>query len=1783
MESTTSSTPAASESLLAGVLTGAASSGRNTPATASTYGNALYPSTSIHGSLNLLNTQLVMNALQSANVSPSALSKFTSDVNALGALSAADLVNIQNTMKNFSITTSTGSLDNRASHPSDASSSKSSHSSFNAQETTKQPFMSSSSKSGQKNGRSPSRSTRQSPSLDASSSMWKNYEQNYSKIPSASALPASTASLSLTNDGGSKFSAAMSNPMPSYYKSSNIINFDAYNPYSRSNQTALSSYLYGFQDYFNIPNALGTANSDASADYMRSPDAQQHFIEKLALQQLEAAGAAELAKSYSKAHRSKPLVTSTPAKTNSSDTASAKKETLPQARSSSDSGTAFVDVGNKRTSFDNITAAIKSIFEKGDKMDNALVSLVSDDGVVVDAHQLLLVAASPFIKKVLSESEDIRNLDKPIIVLQGTKGTDVKALVQGFYTGRLPEDSNVTGVRAAAQMLGLHSLDEYFQSLLDDLTRNSSSRHKSDSVYSHHSSKQSPSSSGSATFPKKASESPLSVSDALSHTESFSPSSVPFHLSGTSGDATENRGSKRKSDASHSRAKVLKLDSASSESSPLNLSKSNMSEVEGSKSDALHTHSQQPSSSLPLNIDFSKVPSFPAANYDLNACIAAYNSLFAANQLQDLIPSANLTPAVLASLFAGTANAFGGHTTSSSPSTSKSKSSSSQSKNSKSSSSKSNKNSRSYDAKEFLKSLNDIKLIPTSEQENTLNVLAQLELQKQLQLNLDPATAAAVSWPLYEAAATSFSRNITDLSNCSKDSSGALNLSFDTREDSKPDKKDPSRMEAGSAATDSFKKTSSAWSGISANLASTPVFNRGVSTYYTNVPSTSTDDTTASALTALQNEDQANGILNSFLLNSNSSLSALQDKAYRPANSKTPDGQSLNPSSSVTPSVPGHSGSPVEDGIEDIIEVLSEDNGASLSAFSGDAAKLLYNAANSRRRSKRCNVCKGCITSEDCGACRYCLDKAKFGGPNKLKQVCKEKRCVYELKEKPRYRCGHCIPCRTTTDCGECNACLHNKTNGLAGPKKQTCEMQFCDYIQMEEFKATQSNCNAISQFSAEFARSEAHTTAAAAIAAASSNCDSPDSMLSASKKSHKNINKKNKQKLGKDGKPVPVKPGRMKYQCNRCYGCSTDLCCKSCIYCVDMPKYGGGGRFRQKCLRRLCISHPRLLSNKMPSGTDADCPSPDVLEALLEPYKLNMDAAGVAKTSVINFLRLHYKREESNLEKQIAKTLEVLDFLSKRLPDDAASCDMDLKEERAETPDQGDYLNDLYRRSGSASGSTPEPSDSLGAPCSSRSMNSFDKNRQLPELRPISGASSGIIDYASDASTSLAPSVVSSVFSTVPENYLATATAAGNGLSESELASVAAFQRQFQMQQLDLLALQQSQVASIPSEIEITEVGEAPGDESQGETDVDIEKIEADATDLATDLTAKTVTEPEVDVDVTVLQPDAEEEKSNPNVVHDDMSIVEDKAQPLDASPEVTVISNEEPKINEIPEEKIDPIMPSEDMVVDEPKSNNLPKSRCSSRALRTSDSRGRASRSSSDNSTSPPQRRSRLRELPARRGKRRRTTRYSSGYCDDSENDELFDDQGLASTVNSDGDEELLKVGSEDEEEEDDARTADIQAAVQDVLEHQLAEEEIKRTSKEKTDLTQNDVAETDTFCTTNDELKAARKSDLRANVTANHIKEAIITNDANGNTDISFGDRKFPKDDSSATYLNGPFNALNKVNVSGKADTEGKRTNLSKGCDPPPVPKLKLRFTNGPMSVEKIGTYDVNGVES
>ena len=54
----------------------------------------------------------------------------------------------------------------------------------------------------------------------------------------------------------------------------------------------------------------------------------------------------------------------------------------------------------------------------------------------------------------------------------------------------------------------------------------------------------------------------------------------------------------------------------------------------------------------------------------------------------------------------------------------------------------------------------------------------------------------------------------------------------------------------------------------------------------------------------------------------------------------------------------------------------------------------------SRKRNTRCKVCGPCL-AKDCGRCVYCLDKPKFGGPNKKKLACLERRCI-NLKSNQR-------------------------------------------------------------------------------------------------------------------------------------------------------------------------------------------------------------------------------------------------------------------------------------------------------------------------------------------------------------------------------------------------------------------------------------------------------------------------------------------------------------------------------------------------------------------------------------------------------------------------------------------------------------------------------------------------------------------------------------------------------------------------------------------------------------
>lgn len=50
-----------------------------------------------------------------------------------------------------------------------------------------------------------------------------------------------------------------------------------------------------------------------------------------------------------------------------------------------------------------------------------------------------------------------------------------------------------------------------------------------------------------------------------------------------------------------------------------------------------------------------------------------------------------------------------------------------------------------------------------------------------------------------------------------------------------------------------------------------------------------------------------------------------------------------------------------------------------------------------KNRKKRCGDCDGC-KSQNCGLCIYCKDSKKFGGPDKMKQVCKNRTCTNLIK-----------------------------------------------------------------------------------------------------------------------------------------------------------------------------------------------------------------------------------------------------------------------------------------------------------------------------------------------------------------------------------------------------------------------------------------------------------------------------------------------------------------------------------------------------------------------------------------------------------------------------------------------------------------------------------------------------------------------------------------------------------------------------------------------------------------
>ena len=78
-------------------------------------------------------------------------------------------------------------------------------------------------------------------------------------------------------------------------------------------------------------------------------------------------------------------------------------------------------------------------------------------------------------------------------------------------------------------------------------------------------------------------------------------------------------------------------------------------------------------------------------------------------------------------------------------------------------------------------------------------------------------------------------------------------------------------------------------------------------------------------------------------------------------------------------------------------------------------------------------------------------------------------------------------------------------------------------------------------------------------------------------KKENKEVEKEvyQKQPRKPTGKKGVKKHSR---RCGECVACLREVDCRKCRFCKDMPKYGGVGRIRQKCIKRQCLKYSRIL-----------------------------------------------------------------------------------------------------------------------------------------------------------------------------------------------------------------------------------------------------------------------------------------------------------------------------------------------------------------------------------------------------------------------------------------------------------------------------------------------------------------------------------------------------------------------------------------------------------------------------
>uniref|UniRef100_G3N863 CXXC-type domain-containing protein n=1 Tax=Gasterosteus aculeatus aculeatus TaxID=481459 RepID=G3N863_GASAC len=60
-----------------------------------------------------------------------------------------------------------------------------------------------------------------------------------------------------------------------------------------------------------------------------------------------------------------------------------------------------------------------------------------------------------------------------------------------------------------------------------------------------------------------------------------------------------------------------------------------------------------------------------------------------------------------------------------------------------------------------------------------------------------------------------------------------------------------------------------------------------------------------------------------------------------------------------------------------------------------------------KRSARMCGECDACLRTEDCALCDFCKDMKKFGGPNKIRQKCRQRQCEVRARVSLRKEAGH--------------------------------------------------------------------------------------------------------------------------------------------------------------------------------------------------------------------------------------------------------------------------------------------------------------------------------------------------------------------------------------------------------------------------------------------------------------------------------------------------------------------------------------------------------------------------------------------------------------------------------------------------------------------------------------------------------------------------------------------------------------------------------------------------------